>query len=381
MEKPKRHIILVAGEASGDMHAAHLVEELKNLDPSITFSGIGGPKMMAAGVEIYEDLTPMAVIGFIEVIKHYPKIKKTFDLILDKVRQIKPSVVVLVDYPGFNLRLAAKVKEQGFKVIYYISPQVWAWKENRVHQIKKHVDQMLVLFPFERDFYARFDIEAQHVGHPLVDTVKAQYPKDEFRKIHGLSSEKLTIGILPGSRQNEIKNLLPVMLEAAEILSKEFANLQFLIMKAPTIAKADIECHIPQTLSSTRIIEEQTYDGINVCDLCMVASGTATLETAILQKPMVVVYKTSFVTWMLAKWFVKIPYIGLVNVVAGGKIVPECLQFQATGVQIAHELRDIFTDELKIAEIKINLKKIKDALGCGGSSRRAAQEILKTIAI
>ena len=379
MGSTPKHLVVVAGEASGDMHAAHLIETIKRLDPSITFSGLGGPKMKAAGVDLYEDLTKMAVVGFWEVVKHYKDIKRVFHLLLNKIDKTNLDAVILVDYPGFNLRLARELKKRKIKVIYYISPQVWAWKQKRVHFIKKNVDKMLVLFQFEKDFYADFGINVKFVGHPLIDTIKVHSAKENFLLENNLSPDKLTIGILPGSREKEIENLLPVMLDAAKILDQEFPQIQFLIVKAPTITRSSIEQYLQSRSFICQIIDDNIHDGVNACDLCMVASGTATLETAILQKPMVVVYKTSLLTWILAKLFVKIADIGLVNVVAGRRIVPECVQFQATGQKIAEEIKNIFTDELKIADMKTNLRSVKESLGPGGASQRAAGEILKTI--
>lgn len=377
MNIPSKHIMIVAGEASGDMHAAGLVEALKHQDPSLVFSGLGGPRMQGQGVEIYKDLTRIAVVGFVEVIKHYKEIKQAFDLILTKIDTIKPCAVILVDYPGFNLRLAQKLHERKIKVIYYISPQVWAWKENRVFFIKKNVDKMLVLFQFEKDFYARHGMDVEFVGHPLLDTITVTTPKEKFLEMNNLTTKRLTIGILPGSRPKEVSTLLPIMIQAAEILNKEFPQTQFLIVKAPTIPRSSIENSLQKNPMTYRIIEDQTYNGINACDLCMVASGTATLETGMLQKPMVIVYKTSLLTWALAKLFIKIDNIGLVNVVAGRRVVPECVQFQATGERIAQELKAILIDELTIADIKTDLKIVKESLGCGGASRRAAEVILR----
>lgn len=379
MAEENKHLILIAGEASGDMHAAHLVQEIKRLDPQITFSGLGGLKMQAQGVELYQDLTKIAVVGFVEVIKHYQEIKKAFHLILNKIKERQPLAVILIDYPGFNLRLAKELKKRNVKVIYYISPQVWAWKADRVLLIKKYIDKMLVLFQFEKDFYARFDVKVDFVGHPLIDIMDVKTSREEFLQSHGLKHNKLTIGILPGSRQKEIQTLLPMMLEAADILAQEFPKIQFLLVKAPSIDQSLIKKYSPKAPARWKIIEQQTYEAIHACDLVMVASGTATLETAILQKPMVIIYKTSFFSWLLAKMFVKIPDIGLVNVVAGKRIVPECVQFQATGKKIAEELKSIFTNEPKIADMKFNLKRVKELLGPAGASRRAAEQILKTI--
>jgi lipid-A-disaccharide synthase len=379
MGSPSKHLVLVAGEASGDLHAAHLVAAIKRLDPSITFSGLGGPKMRAVGVHLHQDLTKLAVVGFWEVLKHYRKIRKAFHLILQKIDETNVDAVILVDYPGFNLRLARELKKRNIKVIYYISPQVWAWKEQRVHFIKKNVDKMMVLFPFEKDFYARFGIAVDFVGHPLVDTVQVHTPKEDFLRARNFATDRMTIGILPGSREKEIETLLPIMTDAAKRLNQDFPHIQFLVIKAPTITTSLIEKYLQDIKFPVRIVEDNIYDGINACDLCMVASGTATLETAILEKPMVVVYKTSLPTWVLARIFVKIKSIGLVNIVAGERIVPECVQFQATSQRIARELKNIITDELNIADIRSRLKAVKTALGASGASDRAAQEVLKTI--
>jgi len=379
MEKKRPHILIVAGEASGDIHAAHLVDEIKKLDPEVTFSGLGGIHMKNSGVEIYHDLTKLAVVGFWEVLNHYGEFKKIFDSFLKKAKEIKPACVILIDYPGFNLRLAKKLKEQHIKVIYYISPQVWAWKKNRVHQIKKYVDRMLVIFQFEKDFYASFGMEVDFVGHPLADDIKVTVEKEAFLKGHHLQEYRLTIGILPGSREKEIQRILPVMLKAASALQKNYPMLQFMIVKAPTIDSQLIYEQLSKNEQKIPVIEEDRYNAMHACDLCMVASGTATLETALLLKPMVVVYKTSFLTWALAKLFVKIPNIGLVNVVAGKRIVPECIQQEATGSNIARHLESIFKDEIRIAQIKTGLAEVKRSLDAGGASQKAAKLVLESL--
>lgn len=382
MHNSNKHILIVAGETSGDMHAAHLIEELKRLDAGLVFSGLGGPKMKAAGVNLYEDLTKIAVVGFWEVLQNYQTFKKAFDLILSKINEVKPSAVILVDYPGFNLRLAAAVKKRHprIKIIYYISPQVWAWKANRVKLIKRCVDKMLVLFRFEKNFYARFGMDVSFAGHPLVDEIKVRVPRKEFLESLGLQEHKLTITLLPGSRAREVETHLPLMLKAAQLLDKELARVQFLIVRAPAIDEKLITKYARNYSNLTiKILEDRNYDAIHASDAAIVASGTATLETAILQTPMVVIYKTSLLTWLLAKLFIKIPYIGLVNVVAGKSVVPECIQYEATPKNILNELKNILIDEARVQFIKTELRKVKEALGPPGASRRAAEEILKTL--
>ncbi|MCA9409136.1 MAG: lipid-A-disaccharide synthase [Candidatus Omnitrophica bacterium] len=379
MPAESKKFVIIAGEASGDQHAADLVKAIKHLNPSCSFSGLGGAHMKKAGVDIHEDLTRLAIVGFTEVLKHYRLLKSIFNQTLDKIQAIQPDAVILVDYPGFNLRLAKELKKKNIKVFFYISPQVWAWKENRIQHIKKYVDELFVFFPFEKDLYAKHGMNVHFIGHPLVDQVVTRTSKTQFLKTAGLYDYKLTVGLLPGSREREIDTLLPQMIQASNILYKKFPSMQFLIMKASTIARAQIDDYTQAANFPVKVIEENVYEGIHACDLCIVTSGTATLETAILQKPMVVIYKTSFLTYLLAKLFIKIPYIGLVNVVAGGKIVPECVQNQASPENIAKTLEGIFTDEIKIAEIKSNLHKVKELLGEGGASRRAAELMLELL--
>ncbi len=377
-----KHIFIVAGETSGDMHAAHLIDELKKLDSSLVFSGLGGPRMRSLGVTLYEDLTQIAVVGFWEVLKHYKKFKKTFDLILAKIDEVKPSVLILVDYPGFNLRLAAAAKKRhpSLKIIYYISPQVWAWKASRVKLIKRCVDKMLVLFEFEKKFYARFGMDVTFVGHPLIDEINVKTPRKEFLESLGFEEHKLTIALLPGSRLKEVTGHLPVMLKTAQLLNKELPRVQFFVLRAPSIPKELIQKQIRQFPDIIiKVIEDQNHDAVRASNACLVASGTATLETAILQTPMIVIYKTSFLTWLLAKFFIKIPYIGLVNVIAGKRIVPEYLQYEATPKKILRELKNILVSEEKVRIIKEELEKVKESLGPPGASRRAAEEILKII--
>lgn len=382
MEKTKKHIILIAGESSGDLHAAALVAELSQMNPNLSFSGLGGPKMKAQGVKLYDDLTRMAVVGFVEVIKNYKEFKKLFDMILEKIETTKPDAVVLIDYPGFNLRLAKKIKKLkncSPKIIYYISPQVWAWKKNRVFTIQKVVDEMLVFFPFEKEFYAKYGINVHCVGHPLVDIVHVKKYKTELLTDNKLKDYCTTIGLLPGSRVKEVENLLPIMIQAAEILQKKHPMIQFLILKAPSINSLLVRRLLHAKNLNVRIIEKNPYDVINACDACIIASGTATLETAILEKPMVIVYKTAILTYLLAKFFIKIKLIGLVNIVAGKKVVEECVQFNANAKNIAQKIQLLITDDEAADQLKSELKKVKILLGEPNAAKRAAEIICTTI--
>ena len=368
--------MIVAGEASGDMRGAGLARALKNIDPTLRLCGIGGEYMRQAGVECFSDITDLAVIGITEVIKNLSRIKKVFDQTLKQIDATHPDAVILVDYPGFNLRLAKEIKKRGIKVIYFISPQVWAWREKRVLQIKKLVDRMIVLFPFEQDIYSKYGMKADYVGHPLVDEIIVDKDKTEVLKSIGLSTGKTTIGLMPGSRAKEITRHLPCMLEAAQKLYQQNQEYQFILLKASSVPLKLIEDelssykHLP-----LKIYDGPTYDGINAMDAAMVASGTATLETALLKKPMVIIYKTSWLTYAIAKAVIKIPYIGLVNIVAGKKVAEELIQNDATADKIANAIETA----LHNPQIVDELAAVKTSLGGPGASLRAAQVVLEEL--
>jgi lipid-A-disaccharide synthase len=375
MGTQKKHIIIVAGEVSGDMRAAELVNAIKILSPDITFSGVGGDCMQRAGVVLFENITSLAVIGIAEVVKNLGRIKKVFDHTLKEINTQKPDAVILVDYPGFNLRLAKELKKRNIKVIYYISPQVWAWRQGRIHTIKKIVNRMMVLFPFEKDLYTKFGMNVDYVGHPLVDEIKVNNSSKDVLKSVGLDSSKTTIGLMPGSRQKEVERHLPVMIQAATRLFKKDPRRQFLLLKASTIQRKLLESHLPASLP-IKIYEGNPYNAINAMDAVIVASGTATLEIALLNKPMVIIYKTSWPTYAIAKQVIKIPYIGLVNIVAGKQVAPELIQNNCNPLNIATSLEVVLGNKGIIEE----LKKIKTLLGESGASLRAAKVVLQELA-
>ena len=379
MEKPAKHLVIVAGDPSGDIHAAQLIREINKIDSAIRFSGVGGQQMQSAGVEIDHDLTKISSIGFFEFFKHLGEIQKTFKLILQKVEAVKPDAVILIDYAGFNLRLAKELKKKNLKVFFYISPQVWASREGRVKAIRRYVDKLFVFFKFEEEFYAKRNVQVEFVGHPLLDSAKPAHSAEDFSRLSGLDPKKLTVGLMPGSRPKEIDLHLPIMIEAARLLSEEYQRLQFIVMKAPHLEMTLFEPHLRNCHFPIRIINGQTYDAINVSQVCVVASGTATLELAIFEKPMVVIYKTSVLTWFLAKMLIKIPYIAMVNIISGKMIVPEYVQFDATPENIVKELQFILKDELKVAAMRAELKMVRFSLGAPGASARAAEKILNLL--
>jgi len=398
--------MIIAGEASGDMRAAGLARALKQLDSSVRLSGIGGTHMRDAGVECFTDITELAVIGIAEVIKNLRRIKKVFDQALQQIDTTRPDAVILVDYPGFNLRLAREIRklkschsrESGnpLKIIYYISPQVWAWKEARVKAIKALVDHMIVLFPFEQETYAKYAMTVDYVGHPLVDEIIVNHKPKEILESIGLSQNKTTIGLMPGSRAKEVERHLPCMLKAAQKLFEKSHKCQFLLLQASSIPLQLIEstlakfqykasiCHCEEQSDEAislrnlpvKIYNGPTYDGINAMDGAIVASGTATLETALLAKPMVIIYKTSWLTYAIAKAVIKIPYIGLVNIVAGKKVVQELIQNEANATNIANAMQAALSDP----EIVKELAAVKTSLGAPGASLRAARIVIDAVA-
>jgi lipid-A-disaccharide synthase len=375
----EKKILIVAGEASGDIHAAHLVRHLKASSPQLSFYGLGGKNMREAGVDLSFNLTSLAVVGFFEILKNYSRFKKIFDDLVEKTRIEKPEAAILVDYPGFNLRLIRALKKQNIKIIYFISPQVWAWGKKRIDFIRKNVDLMLVLFKFEEILYRDKNFNVKFVGHPLLDNVKSSIPKEKLFETIGFKMNLRTLALLPGSREREVLNHLPVILQAAQEILKKFHNTQFLICRSTTVRR-EIYKEIIDKMKidfTYKILDDLTYEGVSASDLAVVASGTATLETAILNKPMVIIYKVSFLTWAMAKALIKIPYIGLVNVVAGQKIIPELVQFDATPKKIAATCIHLFENSQAREKIQAELYAVKNTLGIPGATERAAQEIIK----
>ncbi len=373
--------MIVAGEASGDMRAAGIVRALKLSSPfALRFSGVGGTHMAGCGVELFADIHDLAVIGIGDVIKNFNRIKQVFDRVLKRMDRDRPDAVLLVDYPGFNLRLAREIKKRGIKVIYYVSPQVWAWQENRVKAIKTLVDRMLVLFPFEKDIYAKYGMVVDYVGHPLVDEVTLTQPPASIRASLGFKPTDKIIGLMPGSRPQEIKRHLPVMLGAAEILAQENPACRFLLLRSASIPMAMIERPLCRSKVKVMVHDGPTYDGIGIMDAAIVASGTATLETGLLLKPMVIMYKTTPFTYWLGKMLIKLPFIGLVNVVAGKKVIEEFIQDKATPQNIATAVQKILSSPEAYGRLTNELAVLKASLGAPGASARAARIIQDELA-
>ncbi len=372
----KKRFMIVAGEASGDLHAANLVKALKKIDPRIEIFGLGGKKMKEAGVETVYDIVELAVIGFVEVLKHLGTFKKIFKKLLELLETKRPDAVILVDYPGFNLRLAKFAKEKNIPVIYYISPQIWAWGQKRIQEIKQYVDKMIVIFGFEEELYKQAGVKASFIGHPFLDVVRPEWKKEEIIKRLRLKHSSLKISLLPGSRAKEIERHLPSMLKACELINKDLPGAEFILSRRRDLDSSIYNKIIGCSKIKPHSLEDRPYDILEISDLVIVSSGSATLETAIMERSMVIIYKTSIITWLLAKNLIKIPNIGLVNIVAGKRIVPELVQFKASAAGIAKKSLEILKDKSAQENIRKELRKVKEKLGERGATDRAAHLIL-----
>jgi lipid-A-disaccharide synthase len=374
VHKKNKTIMIIAGEASGDMHGANLVREMLKINPALNFYGIGGNKLREEGVKLFANASAMAVVGLTEVISKFGTLFRIIRQVKKSLDEMKPELVILIDYPDFNLNFVAPAaKKRNIKIFYYISPQVWAWRKSRINKIKKLVDKMAVILPFEVDTYAAKGFAVDYVGHPLLDMVKLNYSKQESRKKFGLAENKITIGILPGSRLSEVRKLMPELLRAAEILAQKIPDVQFVLPLADTLEEKIITEIISRFTVNVHIISDNTYDVISCADLALVASGTATLETALLGVPMVIVYKISLLSYVIGRLFVHVKNIGLVNIIAGKTIVPELIQGDASGKRIAEEAMAILTNEEKKQEMIKGLEAIRARLGEPGAAIRAAQ--------
>jgi len=369
----EKNILIICGEPSGEMHAAGLAGALKKLNPGIKLSGIGSELLRSSGVEIFYDIKGLSVMGFFDVLKKIPRFLALKQLILNKISALKPDAIIFVDFSGFNLRLAKAINNT-IPTIYYVSPQVWASRPGRVKTIAKYIKKIIVLFKFEEEFYRKYKIQAEWIGHPLLDIVKPTMPKDELLGNLKLSSAKTTLALFPGSRKEEIKRVLPIMLKSAVIIAKRI-EAQFVIAKAQQVEWDIYNALIKDLGLEIKIVEGKPYDCMNIADFCLVCSGTATLETTIMQKPFCLVYKTSALNYLLYRPQIKLPYIGLVNIVAGRKIIPEFIQFNASPKKIADYSVKTLQDKNKLQNISNDLAKTNASLGTKGAASRAAKII------
>lgn len=368
-----KNILIVAGEASGDLHGAALVREMNRLDEGLSFFGIGGDSMEQAGVEILEHAGKMAVVGFTEVIGKYPSLRSVFHRVIRRCSERNPVRAILIDYPGFNLKLARKLTGAGIPVTYYIPPQVWAWREKRVQTLSDYTQQILCILPFEPEWYAQRGVSVTFVGHPLLDSLEETVTLDSFREKHALEPGGVTLGLMPGSRQHEIDRHLPIMADAVSRLKKNGYNVRAVIGRGRGVKLPGID----QTLFSVE--EERPRLALQYGTLGLVASGTATLEGALYGTPCVVIYRMSGLSWDIGRRMAKVNFVSLPNLIAGKEVFPELLQKEATGERAAGILKLWIDSSARTERIQSQLEQVRDLLGRPGASRRAAELILKTL--
>lgn len=367
-------LYLVAGEASGDGHGAELMKALLEVMPDVKFYGAGGPKMAKLAQEPFCEWTEHAVIGIVDVLRNYGYFRKQMDRMLDEVIEMAPEAVVFIDYPGFNLRLASGLRKRGYlgKLIFYISPQVWAWNRGRIPKMAKYLDLMLCIFPFEEALYEESGLKAKFVGHPLLDALPG--------KILPVEREKKRVGIFPGSRLREVRKNLPVMLETARELRKTDPELRFLVVGAREKLKPEMEAMLQEGDAGTvELVIGQSDEAMQRVWVAMLASGTATMEAAFFGMPFVLVYRVSWLTYWPAKWLIRVKWIGMVNILAGREIVKEFIQQEATVENLVPEMKALLEDETKRTQVVHDLKQVIDGLGVGGASERAALAIAEEV--
>ncbi|MBL7071078.1 MAG: lipid-A-disaccharide synthase [Candidatus Omnitrophica bacterium] len=377
-----KKIFLVAGEPSGDLHASSLAAEIKKADPDISLSGIGGANMASAGVSLFHRTDELAIIGLQDILKHFWKIKEIFFSFIAKVEEEKADLVILIDYPGFNLRMAKELKKRGIKVIYYVSPQVWVWGSDRIETIRNCVEKILVFFKFEEDLYKRNGVPVEFVGHPLLDTAKPSAAKSAIIEKLRLDNAKKTVIILPGSRKREVSALLPTMVKASQKLYEKNKSIQFIVVRSQTLDKNIFEKCLSLLKAPCLLVENtgnDLYDYLAASDLAIAASGTVTLECAIMNVPMVITYKVSPISAIVMRAFMRISMIGLANILAGKKIVPELVQSDFTVGNVLREASKILFEEGVSSRIKKELAGVKESLGKEGASRRAALSVLNSL--
>ena len=372
METPSKRVLIVAGEPSGDMHAARLIEELRTLEPGLRVEAMGGEALAGAGAEIIVDNRELAVVGLVEVLRHYPEIRRALNRLRQRLKQAPPDLLILVDYVEFNLKLAAAAKALGIPVLFYISPQVWAWRQGRVKKIGERIDMMAVIFPFEVEFYQRHGIPVRYVGNPLAGKVRATRSIEENRARFGVSGGRPVIGLQPGSRQSEISRLAPVFAETAETLRARRPDAQFLLPVAPGIDAEWLRSLLPEASPIIVVDNDSAYNVMQVCDAILTACGTATLETALMGVPMVAAYQVSPLTYPLLRRLIKIPHVALANIVAGREVVREFIQDAATPEAMARELARLIEDQGYRDEVREGLDEIRKRIGDQNGSRNVA---------
>jgi lipid-A-disaccharide synthase len=369
--------MMVAGERSGDVYGAELASALRARLENAEIFGCGGEAMRLAGVDTVVDAHQLTMIGIAEIVGGLPRAYRAFHALLEEVDRRRPQLAVLIDFPDFNLRLAKQLKRRKIRVVYFVSPQVWAWRKSRLRQLKARIDKMLCIFDFEEAIYRTAGIPVEYVGHPLVDLVRPHMTRERFFSALGLEPATATVTLLPGSREKEVSNILPTMLEAAHRLSLTH-EVQFVVAVAPTLdtlwlEKAVLAGHAGK--ATVRVATHATYDALQHCEVAIVASGTATIEAALLERPMVVVYRVSPLTWRLGKLLVDVPFYSMVNILAGKQVVPELIQSDFSAANVASRVEYLLDHSEAREEMAKRFRCLKYRLGPGGAIERAADAV------
>lgn len=367
----------MAGEASGDILGAGLARDLRELDPDVSLLGLGGPLMRTAGVELLQGIERLDIIG----IPSFAELKsaiRAYRSLSQRLREMSLDAVILIDNPGLNLRLARTAKSAGHRVIYYSAPQIWAWRQSRVKTMQRYLDLVLVILPFEKSFYEKAGVPCLFVGHPMMDDLSLPFDRAALRLQHGIDAEAAVVGLFPGSRQGEIRNLLPTMLAACRRLEKDAGRrpLRFLIGQAGSVPDDLITQIVAEKGCKVTVIRDRAFEVMALCDAAIVASGTATLQTALIGTPMVIVYRASWLTAQIAKRVIKVPFLGLANIVAGRQVATELLQDDFSPEPLATEVCRLLADPNAAEEARAASRHLREVMGAPGASRRAARAIL-----
>lgn len=374
-------VLIVSGEASGDLHGSGVINALRRLDPRLKVFGIGGDRMREAGMNLLYHSKDLAVVGLTEVLSHLPLIWMAFRAIKRALDESPPEVAVLIDYPDFNLRLARILKKRGIPIVYYISPQVWAWRRGRVEEIVRLVDKMLVIFPFEVHIYEEAGVDVEYVGHPLVNRVGCPLSKEEARMSLGLGMDKTTIALLPGSRRGEVERLLPVMIKAGDIIKRDIPDAQFVLPLADNLRGSRFK--VQGSRFEVKMVEGRLYEVLRASDIAIVASGTATMETALMGIPMVIVYKLHPLTYWIGRMLIRVDTIGIPNILVGKRVIPELIQGDANPEGIAGEVLRILKDNGLRDRMEEDLKEVRERLAEGSPivspSERAARVVYEML--
>ena len=377
-----KKIMIMSGEASGDLHGANLAREIWKQDPGIAIYGVGSKQMQGAGVRMLADAKEILVVGITEVLTHIGVIYRVYAALKRFLKHERPDLLVLIDFPDFNIMLGKAAQRLGIPVLYYISPQVWVWRKGRIKTIARLVKAMIVVFPFEVPLYEKAGVDVRFVGHPLTDVVQSDLNKAQAKSVLGLDASLRTIALLPGSRQSELTHLLPDMLAAAKILSSRFQDLQFILPVAPTLEKSFVNTFVEQCGVSVRVVEGRVYDVLRASDAAIVTSGTATLETGLMAIPMVIIYRISALSHFIISRLVhaEVKHVGLVNIVADERLVPELIQEELTPQHMADAVGRMLIDPVYYDQIRDGLERVRKRLGDAGASARAAAVVREVLA-